>query len=95
MASSPALPTQGATEEVTRKREVRLMKNRYVLELLLFFRQVLNPLRAEVLTQVLSALQGSRSGMPPEEEGVRQVSGKPSGRPGEPKQDANRGTQSP
>uniref|UniRef100_A0A4W6DJ71 cAMP responsive element binding protein 1b n=1 Tax=Lates calcarifer TaxID=8187 RepID=A0A4W6DJ71_LATCA len=28
MASSPALPTQGATEEVTRKREVRLMKNR-------------------------------------------------------------------
>lgn len=29
MASSPALPTQGATEEVTRKREVRLMKNRY------------------------------------------------------------------
>lgn len=34
MASSPALPTQGATEEVTRKREVRLMKNRYVLELL-------------------------------------------------------------
>lgn len=30
MASSPALPTQGATEEVTRKREVRLMKNRYV-----------------------------------------------------------------
>lgn len=34
MASSPALPTQGATEEVTRKREVRLMKNRYVLPLL-------------------------------------------------------------
>lgn len=29
MASSPALPTQGAAEEVTRKREVRLMKNRY------------------------------------------------------------------
>ncbi|XP_035460823.2 cyclic AMP-responsive element-binding protein 1b [Scophthalmus maximus] len=28
MASSPALPTGGATEEVTRKREVRLMKNR-------------------------------------------------------------------
>ncbi|KAM3862464.1 cyclic AMP-responsive element-binding protein 1b [Diretmus argenteus] len=28
MASSPALPTQGGTEEVTRKREVRLMKNR-------------------------------------------------------------------
>ncbi|XP_074551017.1 cyclic AMP-responsive element-binding protein 1b [Halichoeres trimaculatus] len=28
MASSPALPVQGATEEVTRKREVRLMKNR-------------------------------------------------------------------
>uniref|UniRef100_G3NBQ8 KID domain-containing protein n=1 Tax=Gasterosteus aculeatus aculeatus TaxID=481459 RepID=G3NBQ8_GASAC len=28
MASSPALPTQGATVEVTRKREVRLMKNR-------------------------------------------------------------------
>uniref|UniRef100_A0A8C2XGF6 cAMP responsive element binding protein 1b n=1 Tax=Cyclopterus lumpus TaxID=8103 RepID=A0A8C2XGF6_CYCLU len=28
MASSPALPTQGATEQVTRKREVRLMKNR-------------------------------------------------------------------
>ncbi|XP_028291776.1 cyclic AMP-responsive element-binding protein 1b [Gouania willdenowi] len=28
MASSPALPTHGATEEVTRKREVRLMKNR-------------------------------------------------------------------
>ncbi|KAJ0070507.1 hypothetical protein NL108_013108, partial [Boleophthalmus pectinirostris] len=27
MASSPALPTGGATEEVTRKREVRLMKN--------------------------------------------------------------------
>lgn len=29
MASAAALPTQGATEEVTRKREVRLMKNRY------------------------------------------------------------------
>ncbi|KTG34793.1 hypothetical protein cypCar_00025614, partial [Cyprinus carpio] len=29
MASSPALPNQGGTEEVTRKREVRLMKNRY------------------------------------------------------------------
>lgn len=28
MASSPALPSQGGTEEVTRKREVRLMKNR-------------------------------------------------------------------
>ncbi|XP_071402474.1 cyclic AMP-responsive element-binding protein 1-like [Centroberyx affinis] len=28
MASSPALPTGGGTEEVTRKREVRLMKNR-------------------------------------------------------------------
>ncbi|XP_026059897.1 cyclic AMP-responsive element-binding protein 1a [Carassius auratus] len=28
MASSPALPGQGGTEEVTRKREVRLMKNR-------------------------------------------------------------------
>ncbi|KAF7658391.1 hypothetical protein LDENG_00013830 [Lucifuga dentata] len=28
MASSPALTTGGATEEVTRKREVRLMKNR-------------------------------------------------------------------
>ncbi|KPP59936.1 cAMP responsive element-binding protein-like [Scleropages formosus] len=28
MASSPALPTQGAAEEATRKREVRLMKNR-------------------------------------------------------------------
>ncbi|XP_061782166.1 cyclic AMP-responsive element-binding protein 1b [Nerophis lumbriciformis] len=28
MASSPALPVQGATVEVTRKREVRLMKNR-------------------------------------------------------------------
>ncbi|KAG7502500.1 hypothetical protein JOB18_021005 [Solea senegalensis] len=28
MASTPALPVQGATEEVTRKREVRLMKNR-------------------------------------------------------------------
>ncbi|XP_037646376.1 cyclic AMP-responsive element-binding protein 1b isoform X1 [Sebastes umbrosus] len=28
MASSPALPTGGATEVVTRKREVRLMKNR-------------------------------------------------------------------
>uniref|UniRef100_A0A9J7XV50 cAMP responsive element binding protein 1a n=1 Tax=Cyprinus carpio carpio TaxID=630221 RepID=A0A9J7XV50_CYPCA len=28
MASSPALPNQGGTEEVTRKREVRLMKNR-------------------------------------------------------------------
>ena len=30
MAQSPALPTGGGTEEVTRKREVRLMKNRYV-----------------------------------------------------------------
>lgn len=30
MATSPALGTAGATEEVTRKREVRLMKNRYV-----------------------------------------------------------------
>lgn len=29
MASSPALPSHGGTEEVTRKREVRLMKNRY------------------------------------------------------------------
>uniref|UniRef100_A0A673HYZ8 Cyclic AMP-responsive element-binding protein 1-like n=1 Tax=Sinocyclocheilus rhinocerous TaxID=307959 RepID=A0A673HYZ8_9TELE len=29
MASSPALPSQGGAEEVTRKREVRLMKNRY------------------------------------------------------------------
>uniref|UniRef100_A0A8C5F8X8 cAMP responsive element binding protein 1 n=2 Tax=Gadus morhua TaxID=8049 RepID=A0A8C5F8X8_GADMO len=28
MASSPALPASGGTEEVTRKREVRLMKNR-------------------------------------------------------------------
>uniref|UniRef100_A0A9J8CX29 cAMP responsive element binding protein 1a n=1 Tax=Cyprinus carpio carpio TaxID=630221 RepID=A0A9J8CX29_CYPCA len=28
MASSPAMPGQGGTEEVTRKREVRLMKNR-------------------------------------------------------------------
>ncbi|XP_056289323.1 cyclic AMP-responsive element-binding protein 1b isoform X2 [Pseudoliparis swirei] len=28
MASSPALPVQGATEQVTRKRETRLMKNR-------------------------------------------------------------------
>ncbi|XP_056110396.1 cyclic AMP-responsive element-binding protein 1a isoform X2 [Rhinichthys klamathensis goyatoka] len=28
MASSPAMPSQGGTEEVTRKREVRLMKNR-------------------------------------------------------------------
>ncbi|XP_046870322.1 cyclic AMP-responsive element-binding protein 1 isoform X2 [Hypomesus transpacificus] len=28
MASSPSLPSQGGTEEVTRKREVRLMKNR-------------------------------------------------------------------
>ncbi|XP_057186617.1 cyclic AMP-responsive element-binding protein 1a isoform X2 [Triplophysa rosa] len=28
MASSPALPSHGGTEEVTRKREVRLMKNR-------------------------------------------------------------------
>uniref|UniRef100_A0A671RQK9 cAMP responsive element binding protein 1b n=2 Tax=Sinocyclocheilus TaxID=75365 RepID=A0A671RQK9_9TELE len=28
MASSPALPSQGGAEEVTRKREVRLMKNR-------------------------------------------------------------------
>ncbi|XP_059410207.1 cyclic AMP-responsive element-binding protein 1a [Carassius carassius] len=28
MSSSPALPGQGGTEEVTRKREVRLMKNR-------------------------------------------------------------------
>ncbi|KAG1937754.1 cyclic AMP-responsive element-binding protein 1a isoform X1 [Pimephales promelas] len=28
MASSPAIPSQGGTEEVTRKREVRLMKNR-------------------------------------------------------------------
>lgn len=28
MAQSPALPTGGGTEEVTRKREVRLMKNR-------------------------------------------------------------------
>ncbi|KAM4601898.1 cyclic AMP-responsive element-binding protein 1-like [Polymixia lowei] len=28
MASSPALPSGGGTEEVTRKREVRLMKNR-------------------------------------------------------------------
>ncbi|KAI4805787.1 hypothetical protein KUCAC02_010384 [Chaenocephalus aceratus] len=28
MASSPALPIQGATVEVTRKRVVRLMKNR-------------------------------------------------------------------
>lgn len=28
MASSPALPSQGGTVEVTRKREVRLMKNR-------------------------------------------------------------------
>lgn len=28
MATSPALGTAGATEEVTRKREVRLMKNR-------------------------------------------------------------------
>ncbi|XP_026130818.1 cyclic AMP-responsive element-binding protein 1-like [Carassius auratus] len=28
MATSPALPGQGGTEEVTRKREVRLMKNR-------------------------------------------------------------------
>lgn len=39
MASSPALPTQGATEEVTRKREVRLMKNRYqhIHSLNLFF----------------------------------------------------------
>lgn len=30
MATSPALGTAGGTEEVTRKREVRLMKNRYV-----------------------------------------------------------------
>lgn len=30
MATSPALGTSGGTEEVTRKREVRLMKNRYV-----------------------------------------------------------------
>ncbi len=30
MATSPALGTGGGTEEVTRKREVRLMKNRYV-----------------------------------------------------------------
>lgn len=29
MASSPALPSQGGAEEATRKREVRLMKNRY------------------------------------------------------------------
>uniref|UniRef100_A0AAY4BQK3 BZIP domain-containing protein n=1 Tax=Denticeps clupeoides TaxID=299321 RepID=A0AAY4BQK3_9TELE len=28
MASSPGLPSQGGTEEATRKREVRLMKNR-------------------------------------------------------------------
>lgn len=30
MATSPALGAGGVTEEVTRKREVRLMKNRYV-----------------------------------------------------------------
>lgn len=29
MATSPALGAGGGTEEVTRKREVRLMKNRY------------------------------------------------------------------
>jgi len=29
MAWSPALPASGGTEEVTRKREVRLMKNRW------------------------------------------------------------------
>ena len=29
MASSPTLPSQGGTVEVTRKREVRLMKNRW------------------------------------------------------------------
>lgn len=29
MATSPALGSGGGTEEVTRKREVRLMKNRY------------------------------------------------------------------
>lgn len=29
MATSPALGTGTGTEEVTRKREVRLMKNRY------------------------------------------------------------------
>lgn len=30
MTTSPALGTPSGTEEVTRKREVRLMKNRYV-----------------------------------------------------------------
>lgn len=32
MATSPALGSGGGTEEVTRKREVRLMKNRYVID---------------------------------------------------------------
>lgn len=44
---------------------------------------------------VLSSLQGSGPRMSQEEEGVRQVSGESRRRPGEPKQDTNRRTESP
>lgn len=48
MASSPALPTQPA-EEAARKREVRLMKNRYIMY---FTEMVVSPLFLHVLLDV-------------------------------------------
>lgn len=45
--------------------------------------------------RVLSSLQRSGPRMSQEEEGVRQVSGESRRRPGEPKQDTNRRTESP
>lgn len=39
-------------------------------------------------------LQGGRTRMPQEKEGIRQVSGKPCGRVGKPKQDTDRGVES-
>lgn len=98
MATSPALGAGGVTEEVTRKREVRLMKNRWE-GLASAFEQLtccqISSWTGEILKGCRRFFQGGSSRVSQEEEGIRQVSGEPRRSAGEPEQDPHRGTQSP
>lgn len=87
-----AMHTSGShqAEEITRKREVRLMKNRWAEQKV----EAKTLLTTASLTRFLR-LQGGGSGMSEEKEGVRPVSGEPRGRAGEPEQDPDRGAESP